>query len=134
MENINYEDLLYIKYKKNIVVYMFLILLVLLSFISYKVMAYNNLESSGIYKEGFVEVTLTVDSIETIKNGDFLKIDNIKYYYEIINFGEISSYENIYFQSVYIKIEKEFYENEIVEFNIFYDKERIIKKVINLIF
>lgn len=134
MGQLNYEDLLQIDYKKNIVMIVFSLTIVILLIVSFNINAYFSKECEGIYDGKYVSVTLLYDNISLFETGDYLLIEKEKYDYEIISYDNVYSLGEYYYQTVYLKIEKDFLENEVVEFTVFYEEEKMIEKIIDLIF
>ncbi len=131
--NYNFEDLLHVEYKKYITQFVFLIALCLVIVLSIKCSVYSFKEFSGIYKNNLLEITYQIEDKYLFENG-YIKINNEKYNFGVLEYSEIFVLGEIYYQTVYLEIEEEFNNNQLLDITLFYNKERIIIKIKDLMF
>ncbi len=85
----------------------------------------------GICENDLCYLKILTDNLDTIKNGEFLKIDKIKYYYQIISLGDLLVDETylVNYNIVTIKINKSYNQREVVNIIIYAPKEKIWQKI-----
>ena len=90
-------------------------------------------QCKGVYENGFIYLDIPIDYLDTIKTGEYLKINKKEYSYQIEEIGPLAIESNslINYQTIKIKIEEEFLENEIINITIYYNEEKIIVKLKN---
>jgi len=131
----NYHSLLNIKYKYSIfnisILLIIFITLILLSVI----FTYSSFKILGIYNDDQIVISVPVENSDSVKNGTYLMIDNVKYDYRIIDISPIKEMNYVNYQDYNLKInDVSLKENEVVEITFHYNKQRIIKKIIDIIF
>lgn len=134
MDNLKYEDVLFIKCPKNKVMFYFVCILIVLLYFANSMYTYDNLIVSGIYSEEIISINVLSDYSSIITRGEYIKIDDEKYEYQVLSVSEIISDGINYYQTIEIEVPKNYFDNEVLEINIFYDHEKIIKKIKKLIF
>ncbi len=131
MFNLNYQDLINLKSRKIFIIFIFLFLIIILIILSFRFKVYSTHKYYGIVNSELIILNLPMLNSDTIKNGEFVKVEDENYNYEIISYGTIIND----YQEVYIKVDNnDFKENEILTIDLYYDKERIIEKIIETIF
>ncbi len=133
MFNLLYNDLLNINNKKSSLYFFTIILIVMILIITIFIKSYSVYYIKGIYDDHYIKFNLLKNNSDTIRKCKYVVINDIKYKFEIINYEDYLI-ENINYQEITIKINYEFEENEVIEMNFYYDYERIIMKIKDLIF
>ncbi len=137
MYDYNYQDLLNIKYKKYFIEIMIGLLIITFILITIFIKCYDTLNVVAINSNNYIAIKILKENSDTVKNSNYLLIDNNKekYTYEIISYGslEVDINNNIY-QEIIIKIDYDIKENEIIDLKFYYNEERIINKIVNKIF
>lgn len=91
----------------------------------------------GIYQSDTKSIKFIADleSIEKIVNCQNIKLDNLKYPFEIKNISEILLDEThqTNYQIIEIKSPKDFRENQVVQIQLLDKKDKIIKKIVKMI-
>lgn len=134
MKNLNYQDMVYIDYKKYISIYLFVVLIISLLIISFKFTVYSTKSYNALFEKDNLTIILPYDDVENLKNSEYLMINEDKYDFEIISFSEVYSVGEYYYQTATFTVDEDFLENEIVEIKVFYNKDKMINKIIDLIF
>ena len=88
----------------------------------------------GIYNENYIYINVPIDNSDTLANGDYIKINKNKYDYKINYISEMKVVENINYQEYIISINECFRQNEVVDITFYYNEEKLIKKIYNVIF
>ena len=130
----SYASLNYLTYKKHVLL-IFLFIIIITSFvISFNTKAYSSYKTYGIYLDNHLYVDIPIDNSDAVKKGIYLKIDDEKYDIEIEEISDLQVEGNINYQTYSLKSFTEYKNNQVVEITFYYNKQRIIKKIINLIF
>ena len=130
----NYASLNYLTYKKHVLL-IFLFIIIITSFvISFNTKAYSSYKTYGIYLDNHLYVDIPIDNSDAVKKGIYLKIDDQKYDIEIEEISDLQVEGNINYQTYSLKSFTEYKNNQVVEITFYYNKQRMIKKIINLIF
>lgn len=135
MNRINYVDLCDLPIKKNkITILSFCVILMLLFILcNYKVCSVYKFLAVA-YGSNFT-VSIPISDVDILYKSNYIIIEESgkKYNYKIVSFGEVYLYNDVYYQDVNIKTEKNFLKNQVVSFKIMYDHERVIKKLQKII-
>lgn len=127
----DYDDLLHIKVR-----YGFLLLCMVALFIGIGIYVLNLkvrdvLPLKGIYNDGLIYVEVPIDYSDTIKNGEYVKIDNEEYIYEIKAIGamEVDASTFLNYQVFSISLDEEFLNNEVIDITFCFNEEKIFEKL-----
>lgn len=125
----NKEAFLKLKPKRLIILFILIILVIIvITIFIIKIKAYDNYQTKGYInceKECFIE-TLIPTSIAYEK----IKIDNKDITYSLINKEIVIDKENyISYYKITLKSDLEYSNNEIIDINFYYNKQRIIEKI-----
>lgn len=128
-----YKYLLSINNSHNIIkiictAFMIIVLLMLL------IDVYDKYDVLGIYDGKDVVLKINKDNSDDIKNSKYLKINNKKVNYQIENISNLKVENYINYYEVKISTNLKFQENEVVEMTFYNNKEKIIKKIMKIIF
>ncbi len=127
--------LLNLKPKNSLLLILMMSLLVALFISSCLVKSYENYSTMAycVSEDGnYLNIDTEINDVSKITKSKFLKIDDKKYDFEVIEIGDlmIDEYAKINYQKILLKVNKNLIDNEIIKVNFYYDQERIIKKLI----
>lgn len=131
----NYQRLLNIKCHKLSMLLIVFILLIIFSIYLGNLEVYERYNLMGIYKENYLYVNVPLENSDTIIKAEYLCINRKKYKFKISNISDLLyDYSlNVNYQEIIMNIEKVFLENELVNITFYYNKEKLYKKIINII-
>ena len=131
----NYEKLLNIPYKsfRVFLIIMAISIIVFISVLNIKV--YDVYNTYAIYQNSHLILNIPINYSDTITNAEYFKMDDEKYEFEVLSVSEILVDTNamINYQEVIISYDKVMPENTIVNVSIYYDQEKVLEKIKNLI-
>ena len=129
----DYYNILNIKPNYNKMYIFFIITLVGLFIFTLNLKIYDTFKLKGIVNNNLILINLPIKYSDTIVKGKFVKIDNKKYSYQIKNISTIKIDKSnlIEYQTIEIKVSKKIYQNEIINLIIYFQKEKLINKIIN---
>ena len=130
----NYASLNYLTYKEHVLLIFWFIIIITSFVISFNTKAYSSYKTYGIYLDNHLYVDIPIDNSDAVKKGIYLKIDDQKYDIEIEEISDLQVEGNINYQTYSLKSFTEYKNNQVVEITFYYNKQRMIKKIINLIF
>ena len=131
--NDNCISLLNLHYKNHLSVFILPIILIILLFLAYNIETYDSISLNYIYNEGYYSVTIPIQDSDNVINSNYIVINNKKYTFIVDSI--LYDYKESY-QTILIKVLNK--DNQInnqvgtIVFN--YNKEKIIKKIIHLLF
>lgn len=131
----NYEKLLNIPYK-IFRVFLIIIAISIIVFISVlNIKVYDVYNTYAIYQNSHLILNIPINYSDTITNAEYFKIDDEKYEFEVLSVSEILVDTNamINYQEVIVSYDKVMPENTIVNVSIYYDQEKVLEKIKNLI-
>lgn len=132
---LSYAGLLSIPYKRYFfkIIILTLLIVMLGSVLNFSI--YNVYETNAFVDEDVIVLKIRPGSNEIIDKKEYILIDNIKYYLDVIDISPvaISKEEQEAYQLVSLK-NNGFKSNSILKMDIYYNKEKIYKKIKNLIF
>ena len=129
----NYNSILSIKYKTSILSIIISSILIISLILSFFLQTYTSYNVNGIYRDCLI-VSVPIENSDAVQKGEYLTIDGINYSYKIIKISELMVSDYINYQEYYIRIDKNFRQNEVINITFYYNKQRIIKKIIEIIF
>lgn len=130
----NYQSLLYMKFSNAKLIKFLLYIIIVSIIISIFTYDYTRFTTYGIITENYLVIDISTNNSDKITNSNFLKIDNVKYNYEIIDISEIKNDGVTMYQSFALKIKQTYKPNEILKVTFYYDNESILKKIIKIVF
>lgn len=131
---INYSDILNIENKNVKFSILLMIILFLLLLATICLETENFRKYQVIFENEQAKFIVLIDDVTIFKEINNIKIEDKVVVYEILSYSEIYNFDGNYYQNIIINFEKEFLNNEIVEVVIYYDKEKMIKKIIDYMF
>jgi hypothetical protein len=130
---INYkklENIHQIRYSFFIGVFILIItIIVILSFINY---AYDIEEFYGIYNDNILTFKINTKLSDKLKKENILSFNNKEVNYKILEFKDYEIINNEIYEIVELKIDGDFYQNEVGIIKIYFDKKRIIFHILDL--
>ncbi len=127
----DYSLLLKIKFPLKIT-YLFITIIFIGSFIYVSFLkCYDTFTYKGIVNNELIYINVPTNYLDTLLNGKFIKINKVKYNYEILSLGEVELDKDsyLYYQMVCIKVDKKFLNNEVLTITAYANQEKIIQKV-----
>ncbi|MBE6155152.1 MAG: hypothetical protein E7164_00135 [Firmicutes bacterium] len=129
----NYDFLLKIKTSNSILYIVILIILLLVFVLMFVIYTYSSYHTMGIYNDGLI-VSVPLKNSDVVIKGNYLMIENRNYEYEVLEISDIQAENYINYQDLRININEKFKENQVVEITFYYNKQRLIKKIVQFIF
>lgn len=132
MNSLDNFKFIYEKPKKyNIVLLIYILLLIFLIIFSSTIKCYSKLKVKATFIDDEIIIPIILDNTKVIEKSDFLKIDDKKYNFEILEYGEIYNDGDVNIQDIIINsnISKKL-ENQVFELTFYYDEELLIKKIV----
>lgn len=130
---INYERLRNLEqinfYKIIIIIIISLIFLVI---VACNVSIYHKISFYGIYSDNILTIKINNKLSDTIKKGQYIKFNGVKTKYKIdtlTGYGEYEIIDNEIYQVINLKVDTEFYNNEVGLVELYYNKQKIIKYI-----
>ncbi len=130
----SYVSLYQIPYKKHILAIFLIIIFISSMVISFRLKAYSSFKTYGVFIDNHLYVDIPIDNSDAVNKGTYLKIDDYKYDFKIEEISDLQVEGSINYQTYSLKIMKEYQNNQVVEITFYYDKQRIIRKIIDIIF
>lgn len=132
----SFRDLINISYKSRVKFCLVLgIILGVLLYVSGKVTCdvYN---TYGYILDNELIINIPTNYPDTINNMEYIKVDNKKYEGKVINISEVKldSESLINYQEVKFATNIDAVDNQVFKVSIFYNKEKVIKKIKKIIF
>ncbi len=130
---VNYDKLKNMEVKDfYILIYVFIFICLYLLFLSCFLKVKVRASCYGIIEDGLLKVGVSPLFSEKIKNGHQLKFKDTVTNYEIVKFGEYEIVDNNIIEEVYLKVDANYYDNEIGEVEIYYDEVKLCKYILDL--
>lgn len=134
MNKFNYDDILDYKIKGTFIFISAFIILLILIYILCSQDMYSSFEFTGISSNNEIVASIPYENVGILTSNEILYIDENDYDYEILLLEELFLNGDDYYQTIVLSVQADIMENEVLVFKILYDKEKVIKKIINLIF
>lgn len=130
----SYSGLYQIHYKRHILTFLVIVIMIISSIISLQIKTYSSYKTYGIYLDNHLYVDIPLDNSDVVTKGNYIKIDNHKYDLNIEEISDLQVNGVINYQTYSLNIAKKFKDNEVVEVTFYYNKQRIMQKIIHIIF
>ena len=130
---INYsklQNLSQIKFFK--IILCIICLLITLIILANKIYIQNKFTSYGIYNNGLFLININVKLSDDLKKNDYIYLNDELVKFKINGFGENKIVNNEVYQDIELIIDKEFYDNEVLLIEFYYNKTSILKYVLDL--
>ena len=95
---------------------------------------YNVYNTKALFINNSIILNVELGNSDIINNSSYLKIDNKKYNYKIKSISDIKVDNFINYQEIQIDVSNSFIENQVLDITFYYKEEKIIKKIIDIIF
>ena len=129
----NYYKLKNIKYKNNTLIVIFFGIVGILLFLLIFLQSYDNFVTYASFNgENFI-IPVKLENSDIISKANILKIDDKTYNFSISSISEIFNENYINYQNYEITVPVKFKNNEVKKITFYYKKERMIKKILQLI-
>lgn len=134
--NINsYNGLLNIDYKNNRLIITMIIIMILSLGLSYFIKSYDTYTTYATYSNNQLLINMPIENSDSVNKGLFIILNNQKYDYKINKASNLLELNNVNYQQYYLNIENMYLkENQVIKITLYYNKERITKKIIKKIF
>lgn len=129
----NYLQLLSIKYKHFFLSFIISIIIIITLILSFFIKTYSSYRIKGVYQDDLI-VSVPLENSDAVNKGEYLTINQQRYSYNIKSISEIQVLNYINYQDYIISVDKIFKKNEVIEITFYYKKQRIIQKIIDIIF
>ena len=130
----NYSTLINMKYKKSkALIFLLLSSTIIVIYLLNK----NSLDvynTYAYYTNNSLLLNIPIESSDTLNNMEYIKINDEKYIVKELEIGPMLQNNYINYQEVKFMINEEFEENQVLKISIYYNNEKIIKKVKKIIF
>ena len=132
----NYLDLINIKYTFKISLIIFLIFFTLIISYVLNLNIYENFTSYGYVLDDQINLKVLVDNPDILNNLKYIKIGSKDYKAEVKEISEVmlDSENFINYQIVKLKIDERLNDNEVFKVDIFYNEEKVYKKLKKILF
>ena len=131
---ISFYYLLNLKYNKFYIMYIILFIALILLIVASNIEVFDEYNTYGISLDNNLLIDVPINNSDSVNKGNYLMINNLKYNYKIINISQVQISNMINYQTFELKIDKKFKNNELVKVTFYYKKEKMIKKIIRIIF
>ena len=132
----NYLDLINIKYscKKGLFVLTMVFIIVLVCVLNLNM--YESINTYGYVQDELLNIKISIQTPDMLTNLKYIKIGSNKYKVEIKEISDMLLDEEnfINYQIVKMKINERLNNNQVFEIGIFYNEEKVYKKILKLLF
>ncbi len=130
---INYDKLKNLKQIKYFyIVALLFITLIVLIIIASNIKVHHKLTFYGIYNDKKIVFKVNNKLSDIIKNNNLISFNNENTTYKVLEFGDYEINNEEIYQDITITVDKEFIDNEIGLITIYYNKETILKYILDL--
>lgn len=131
----DYETLLNIRIKYGLAYIVISLLFISWTIVILNKEYYDSYQTFGIVDNSIIYINIPLDYSDTLKNGEYLKINNKEYDYQILEISniEVDSVNYINYQTYAIEIDEELLNNEVLTITFYYNKEKNYQKLKRII-
>lgn len=130
----NYNYLQKMPFKKNIFILLVLIITLFMLIIAFKKEAYDTFHTYAIFNDNTLEVNIPIENSDAVEES-FFKISNQEFSTKVLEIGDFNEVNKINYQTYFLEFINDKYQNKkILEMTFYYNKQRIIKKIMKIIF
>ena len=126
--------LLNIKYRQFILISIVVILLVICFILGFSLESYDKYMTYAVYNENNLQISVPINKTNNVINSDYILIDKQKYSFSINYISNIEVENMVNYQNIYLNNGEKYLDNQVLKITFYYNKQRIIKKIINVIF
>ena len=131
---VNYQMLLNIKYRQFILISIVVILLVICFILGFSLESYDKYMTYAVYNENNLQISVPINKTNNVINSEYILIDKQKYSFSINYISNIEVENMVNYQNIYLNNGEKYLDNQVLKITFYYNKQRIIKKIINVIF
>lgn len=114
------------------IIFVFLSSLALLLILSCFISAYHKISFPGFYNDNILRIKVNNKLSDKLKENQYIEFNNKKTSYKIVEFGEYEIIDEEIYQEIALTIDETFIDNEVGIVELYYDKEKIIKHILEL--
>ncbi len=130
---VNYDKLKNLEQKNYYIIIVFgLFIILYVSFLAFFIKVKKNITYYGIINDGVLNLKINSELSDKIKKGNTLKFKDTTTSYTVLSFNEYDIIDNIIYESISLKLDGNFYNNEVGKVTIYYDDEKLCKYVFDL--
>lgn len=130
---VNYDKLKNLEQKNYYIIIVFsLFILLYVSFLALFIKVKKNITYYGIINDGVLNLKINSELSDKIKKGNTLKFKDTMMSYTVLSFNEYDIIDNIIYESISLKLDGNFYNNEVGKVTIYYDDEKLCKYIFDL--
>lgn len=135
-ENIikTYESLINIKVRRGKFIFLSILIVLSMIIVSYFIKGFDTYNTYGVSDGQDIYIDIPIRYSKAVKNNSYIKIDGKKDNLSVLDISQLQQMGQINYQTYHIDVKESFEVNEVVEVTFYYNKQRIIKKIIKLIF
>ena len=130
---VNYKKLERLpQYNYWIFIVIIIIIFIIFIVIAFKVTINKSETFYGVYTDNILKFKIQIELSDKLKNNKNITFNNQNVSYEIIGFEDYEIIDNKIYQVVDLKIDKDFYQNEVGKVKLYYGKEKLIAYIFEL--
>ena len=132
----NYLDLIYIKYSFKISLFILSIAFIIILGYVLNLNIYESYNTYGYVQDELINIKISIENPDVLTSLKYIKIGSKNYNAEVKEIGEVMfDKENIVnYQMVKLKIDERLNNNEVFKIGIFYNEEKVYKKLKKILF
>ena len=132
----NYLDLINIKYSFKIELFILVIAFIIIIGYVLNIDIYECYQTYGYIEDELIKVKISIEDPDVLTNLKYIKIGSDNYDAEINEISEVLIDKDnfINYQMVKLKIDERLNNNEVFKIGIFYNEEKVYKKILKLLF
>lgn len=130
----SYYSLINMPYKKHYIIIAIFVLLLSLIIVSCCINGYSVYNCYAISDGNHIFIDIPIDNSDAVKKGKYIKINKQKYNYKTINISELKNNGIVNYQTYELEINQSFIKNEMLRTTFYYHSQKIIKKIVKIIF
>lgn len=111
---------------------MLIILLIIIA--SFFIKGFDTYKAYGVSDGQNIYIDIPIRYSKAVKNNSYIEIEGKKDNLSVLDISQLQEADLINYQTYHIKSKRSYDVNEVVEVTFYYNKQRIIKKIIKLIF
>lgn len=130
----NYHSLLNIKYRFLIFNYVTIAVIIITLILMILIFTYSSYSTMGVYSGDEIIINVPLENSDAVMKGNYLMINDHKYNYKINEISSLQELNYVNYQEYHIKVNNTYKQNEVLEITFYYKKQRVIKKLLEIIF
>lgn len=132
----NYASLLRLNYLKYYLIWFVPLIMIVVIILSFVIDSYDNLSFYYIFSNDYYNVTVPIENSDDVIGADYIMIRHKKYYFTINQISTVFDENGRIVQNIQLSIKglEQRQDNQTGTMVFCYNKEKIIKKVIKILF